>query len=237
MIRHGLGMGPALLAGLALLTSMGGAEEPLVLKDPKAKTSYAVGVDLGNNLKKGLVELDADAVSLGVRDALAGNKTLLTEEEIKLALSVLRTDIRAKEAEAMKGLAERNRREGEAFVAENKTREGVVSLPSGLQYRILKAGAGKTPKVDDTVACHYRGTFIDGREFDSSYKRGGPATFVVNRAIKGWTEALQLMTVGSKWQLFVPPSLAYGERAAQNGIGPNSTLIFEVELLSIKDKS
>jgi FKBP-type peptidyl-prolyl cis-trans isomerase FklB len=134
-------------------------------------------------------------------------------------------------------LAEKNMKEGETFLAENKTREGVVALESGLQYKILKSGDGEKPAAGDTVVCNYRGTLINGTEFDSSYKRGKPATFAVNRVIKGWTEALQLMPVGSKWQLFIPPNLAYGARGAGNLIGPNATLIFEVELIAIEGKA
>jgi len=141
-----------------------------------------------------------------------------------------------KQAEAMKTLGEKNRKEGEAFLAENKTKDGVVALPSGLQYKILKEGDGKKPTADDAVVCNYRGTLLDGTEFDSSFKRNQPATFPVKGVIKGWTEALQLMPAGSKWQLFIPPSLGYGERGAANLIGPNATLIFEVELISIQGK-
>jgi len=231
MVRLGVAAGLALLAGCAA------AEEVPVLKDQKEKASYALGVDLGNKLKAQSMELDADLVSRGLKDALAGKKTILNEEEIKLALSALQIELRTKAVEAAKKLGEKNKQEGEAFLAENKTKEGVVTLASGLQYKILKAGDGKKPTADDTVGCHYRGTLIDGKEFDSSYKRNQPATFPLKRAIKGWSEALQLMPVGSKWQLFIPPELAYGEKGATSGIGPNATLIFEVELLSIKGKS
>jgi len=136
----------------------------------------------------------------------------------------------------VKELGEKNKKDGDAFLAENKGKEGVVALPSGLQYKILKAGDGEKPKSTDTVVCNYRGTLLNGKEFDSSYKRGQPATFPVSGVIKGWTEALQLMPVGSKWQLFIPPDLAYGDRGAGNDIAPGATLIFEVELLSIQPK-
>jgi FKBP-type peptidyl-prolyl cis-trans isomerase FklB len=129
-----------------------------------------------------------------------------------------------------------NKKEGDAFLAANKTKEGVVTLPSGLQYKILQEGTGPKPTASDTVVCNYRGTLLNGTEFDSSYKRGQPATFAVGQVIHGWTEALQLMTVGSKWQLFIPPDLAYGPRGAGNDIGPNATLVFEVELVSIQPK-
>jgi FKBP-type peptidyl-prolyl cis-trans isomerase len=231
MVRLGL------VGGLALLAGCAAAQEKVVLKDQKDKSSYALGVDLGNKLKAQSVELDADLVSRGLKDALAGKKTLLNEEEIKLALSALEIELRTKAVEATKKVGEKNKQEGEKFLAENKTKEGVVTLESGLQYKILKAGEGKKPTADDTVVCHYRGTFIDGKEFDNSYKRNQPTTFPVKRAIKGWTQALQLMPVGSKWQIFIPPDLAYGEKGAPGGIGPNATLVFEVELVSITEKS
>jgi FKBP-type peptidyl-prolyl cis-trans isomerase len=231
MVRLGVAAGLALLAGCAVV------QEKVVLKDQKDKSSYALGVDLGNKLKAQSVELDADLVSRGLKDALAGKKTLLNEEEIKLGLSALQIELRTKAVEAAKKLGEKNKQEGEKFLTENKTKEGVVTVASGLEYKILKAGKGKKPTADDTVVCHYRGTLIDGTEFDSSYKRNQPATFPLKRAIKGWSEALQLMPVGSKWQLFIPPELAYGEKGASGGIGPNATLIFEVELLSITGKS
>ncbi len=172
----------------------------------------------------------------GCRDVLAGGKTLLTEDEMAAALAVLQNQMAAKAAEEAKIMGEANKTQGEAFLAANKTKEGVVTLPSGLQYKIITAGTGPKPTTADTVICNYRGTLLDGKEFDSSYKRGQPATFPVARVIKGWTEALQLMPVGSKWQLFIPPDLAYAERGAGSDIGPNSTLIFEVELISIQGK-
>jgi FKBP-type peptidyl-prolyl cis-trans isomerase len=161
----------------------------------------------------------------------------MSEEEIRAALTDLQNEMRAKQAQATKEIAEKNKQAGEAFLAENKKKEGVVTLPSGLQYKILKAGDGIKPTAEDTVVCQYRGTLIDGKEFDSSFKRNQPATFQVNRVIKGWTEALQLMPVGSKWQLFIPSALAYGEASPGADIPPDSTLIFEVELVSIQPKS
>jgi FKBP-type peptidyl-prolyl cis-trans isomerase len=186
----------------------------------------------------------------GVKDTLFGGKTLMTTEQALAALEGLQTDQRIVEAGSnRKAVAEKNKREGEAFLAANKTKEGVVTLPSGLQYKIVKAGEGKKPTADDTVVCQYRGTFIDGREFDSSYKRKAPLSFPVKAVIKGWTEALQLMPEGSRWQLFVPSDLAYGERGAGGGggkraggtrpqtVGPNATLVFELELVSIQEAS
>ncbi len=205
------------------------------------KFSYALGMNigtgLGGNLKKQSVEFDPNLVSQGLKDAMAGGKTRLTPEEAQTVLNEVLTEVRKEQQEKMQQAGVANNTEGEAFLAENKRKEGVVTLPSGLQYKVLTAGTGPKPTASDSVVCNYRGTLINGTEFDSSYKRGQPATFGVGQVIKGWTEALQLMPVGSKWQLFIPSSLAYGEQGAGGGqIGPNSTLIFEVELLSIVDK-
>jgi FKBP-type peptidyl-prolyl cis-trans isomerase FklB len=208
----------------------------LVLKTPKDKLSYALGMNLGNNLHKETVDIDAAIVLRGLKDALAAGKTLLTEDEARAALTQLQTEVRGKQQEKMKVAGEMNKKEGVEFLAANKSKEGVVILPSGLQYKILTAGTGPKPTASDTVVCNYRGTLISGAEFDSSYKRGQPASFPVNGVIKGWTEALQLMPVGSKWQLFVPSEMGYGDRGAGADIGPGATLIFEVELLSIQGK-
>ena len=218
---------------------------PLTLTTPKDKTSYAIGMSVGKNIARGVHEqsLDIDQAILlrGMKDELAGGKTLLTDEEVNAVLTELQKEarlkqeeMRKKQEELAKAQGEANKKQGDAFLAENKTKEGVVTLPSGLQYKILQAGTGPKPTASDTVVCNYRGTLLDGKEFDSSYKRGQPATFPLGGVIKGWTEALQLMPVGSKWQLFLPPDLAYGERSMGPDITPNSTLIFEVELVSIK---
>ncbi|MCJ7833279.1 MAG: FKBP-type peptidyl-prolyl cis-trans isomerase, partial [Deltaproteobacteria bacterium] len=169
----------------------------------------------------------------GFKDALSGAKPLLSEEEMRTVMTAFQKEISEKQAEKTKVLGEKNKKEGETFLAENKKKEGVKILTSGLQYKVVKEGTGKKPKATDKVTTHYQGTLIDGTEFDSSYKRGEPAAFPVNGVIPGWTEALQLMKVGSKWQLFVPSKLAYGERGAGPKIGPNAVLIFTVELLSI----
>lgn len=203
---------------------------------PKDKLSYAIGMNIGSALKKDEVDIDANILLQGVKDALAGGKMLLTDQEAQASLAALQADLRKKQELKMQQLAETNKKEGEEFLAANKTKEGVVALPSGLQYKILQAGTGPKPLATDTVSVNYRGTLLNGTEFDSSYKRGQPATFPVGQIIKGWTEALQLMPVGSKWQLFIPPELAYGPRGAGRDIGPNSTLVFEVELLSIQQK-
>jgi len=205
-----------------------------VLKTPKDKVSYAIGADLAGRLKSQSIDVDPVLLSRGLRDALAGTKPLMTQDEVRATLTDLQNQLRQKQAAAVKELSDQNKKEGDAFLVENKGKEGVVTLPSGLQYKILKAGDGEKPKPTDTVVCNYRGTLLNGKEFDSSYKRGQPATFPVSGVIKGWTEALQLMPVGSKWQLFIPPDLAYGDRGAGNDIAPGATLIFEVELLSIQ---
>jgi FKBP-type peptidyl-prolyl cis-trans isomerase FklB len=215
---------------------------PLTLKTQKEKFSYALGMKMGQNLGKQSVPVDPAILARGLKDGMAGGKTLLTDDEAQAALKAVQDDLRAKQQakmqeaeEANKKVAEANKKEGEAFLAENKGKDGVVTLPSGLQYEILTAGTGPKPSTSDSVVCNYRGTFINGTEFDSSYKGGQPLTFPVTGVIKGWTEALQLMPVGSKWQLFVPSDLAYGDHG-RPGIAPASTLIFEVELLSIENK-
>jgi FKBP-type peptidyl-prolyl cis-trans isomerase FklB len=221
---------------------------PLTLKTQKDKTSYAVGMNVGKglaaNLRQGSVDVDQAILLRGLKDALAGGKTLLTDEEAKAVLTQLQTEMRTRqqekmkvEQEKMKAVAEENKKQGVEFLAANKTKEGVVTLPSGLQYKILTEGTGPKPAATDTVTCDYKGTLVDGTEFDSSYKRGQPTSFPVTGVIKGWTEALQLMPVGSKWQLFVPSDLAYGDPGRGPQIGPGATLIFEVDLHSIQDKA
>jgi len=234
---------PALAAGSqkAPAAKTGPATKPrttsvLTLKTQKDKLSYALGMNLGTNLHKETVDVDPAIVLRGLKDALASGKTLLTEDEARAALTQLQTEVRSKQQEKMKVAGEMNKKEGVEFLAANKSKEGVVILPSGLQYKILTEGTGPKPAASDTVVCNYRGTLISGTEFDSSYKRGQPASFPVNGVIKGWTEALLLMPVGSKWQLFVPSELGYGDRGAGADIGPGATLIFEVELLSIQSK-
>jgi FKBP-type peptidyl-prolyl cis-trans isomerase FklB len=207
------------------------------LVTPKDKFSYALGMNLGNTLHRQSVDVDPAILLRGLKDAIAGGKMALTEEEARAALMEVQNEVRKKQQAQMQQAGEVNKKEGDAFLAANKAKEGVVTLPSGLQYKILTVGSGPKPALSDTVVCNYRGTLINGTEFDSSYKRGQPATFPVSGVIKGWTEALPLMPVGSKWQLFIPSALAYGERGPGPEIGPNSTLIFEVELISIQDKS
>jgi len=211
-------------------------QPPLALKTPKDKFSYALGMNLGANLHKQAVPVDPNILARGLKDALAGGKTLLTDDEARVALMQVQKDVQQKQQEKMQQAAEGNKKEGDAFLSANKGKEGIIALPSGLQYKILKEGTGPKPAATDSVVCNYRGTLINGKEFDSSYKAGQPVTFPVNGVIKGWTEALQLMPVGSKWQLFIPADLAYGDRGAGADIGPGATLIFEVELLSIQSQ-
>jgi FKBP-type peptidyl-prolyl cis-trans isomerase FklB len=213
-------------------------QAPLTLKTPKEKASYAIGMNIGKNLKRDSVEVDPAVLYRALKDAYVGNNLLLTDEEAKAALTALQAEVRAKEDAKLKAAAVENKKTGEAFLAANKTKEGVVTLPSGLQYKIIKEGTGPKPTAEDTVLCHYRGTLVDNTEFDSSYKRGEPLKIPVGGVIKGWTEAIQLMPVGSKWQLYIPSDLAYGERGAPGSpIGPNSALVFDVELISIEPKA
>jgi FKBP-type peptidyl-prolyl cis-trans isomerase FklB len=219
----------------------GTAKKPVAsgsaLTTPKAKGSYALGMSIGMGLHRQSVDVDPAFVARGLRDAMAaGGKTLLTEDEMKAALQQLRADVNKQQEAKAHAEGESNRKQGEEFLAANKGKPGVKVLPDGLQYKIEKEGTGPKPTAGDTVTVNYRGTLINGKEFDSSYKRGQPATFPVGGVIKGWTEALQLMPVGSKWELFIPSDLAYGDRGAGGDIGPGETLIFEVELLSIGEQ-
>jgi FKBP-type peptidyl-prolyl cis-trans isomerase FklB len=211
------------------------APAPALTTD-RDKESYALGMNIAKGLKAQSVDVDTALLLRGMKDTLSGAQPLLSDEQAVAALKELQGEVQKKQDEEKKELGDKNMKEGRAFLADNKTKEGVVTLPSGLQYKILTQGTGPKPTAADTVVCQYRGTLINGTEFDSSYKRGQPATFPVGRVIKGWTEALQLMPVGSKWQLFIPPDLAYGDRGAGGVIGPNATLIFEVELVSIQGK-
>jgi FKBP-type peptidyl-prolyl cis-trans isomerase FklB len=220
--------------GILVLAAQVSAGEPPALKTQKEKISYGIGVDMSKNFKKQGVEFDLKTLMRGFQDESSGKKLLMSEEEMRSTLNAYQTELLQKRVQALRVAAEQNKKAGDAFLAENKTKEGVVTLPSGLQYKILKAGDGKKPTESDTVECNYRGTLINGTEFDSSARTGKPATFKVAGLITGWTEALQLMPVGSKWQLVIPPQLAYGDGGAGSVIGPNATLIFELELLAIK---
>jgi FKBP-type peptidyl-prolyl cis-trans isomerase FklB len=217
---------------LFILTVEAWAQEKTTPKDNKEKTGYAIGANIGADMKRMSIEIDADMVAQGIKDINSG-KLKLSDEEIRTALTELNKVMQSKENERIKILGEKNKKEGETFLADNKKKTGVKTLPSGLQYKVIKEGTGKAPKATDTVTTNYRGTLINGTEFDSSYKRGQPLSIPVNGVIPGWTEALQLMKTGSKWQLFIPSSLAYGEKGP-GMIGPNAVLVFEIELLAVK---
>ncbi len=231
----------AILAGLLAMSAA--AQETPALKTQKEKVSYALGMDLGKQLKKLAIDVEPAIFALGLKDAFAGSKTLLTEAEAQAAISELQAELKKKEFRArrlgvedpakLELMAKSNEKAGETFLAENKMKEGVVTLPSGLQYRVLKAGDGKKPALNDVVVFNTRGTLLDGTEFYNTYKLNQPLTRPVKEVIKGCAEALQLMPVGSKWQLFVPPDLAYGE-SGSGSVGPNVTLVFEMELISIQ---
>lgn len=207
---------------------------PASLKTSKDTLSYSLGLQMGENFKLGADEIDMDAFMKGFRDGMDDKENLLDKTQMNESVSKFQQTMRVKFNENQKKLAEENLSKGEAFLAENKNKEGVVTLPSGLQYKVIQAGSGPSPKATDQVTVHYRGKLLDGTQFDSSFDRGQPATFGVNQVIKGWTEALQLMQPGAKWELYIPAELAYGSRGAGHAIPPNSTLVFEVELLEIK---
>jgi FKBP-type peptidyl-prolyl cis-trans isomerase FklB len=201
----------------------------------KEKLSYAIGMEMGKGVKSQGLDVDPAILVQGLNDALSGGNSKMSEAELRQVITGLQQEIRQKQRQVEEAAAGENKSKGDAFLAENGKKDGVVTLPDGLQYKILTAGQGKKPVESDTVLCNYRGTFVDGTEFDSSKQAGKPVPFEVKNVIPGFREVLQLMPVGSKWQVFVPPTLAYGERGAGNVIGPNSTLIFEIELVSIQD--
>jgi len=223
-----------IILSIGFLFSSSFADEKIELKDQKDKESYSLGYQFGQSLKLQGVEINLDVYTSGIKDALGGKESQMTSEEIRSTITSLQQRLMAAQQKVLKEQAAKKLSESKAFLTENGKKEGIKTLPSGLQYKVLSEGSGKTPKPEDTVTVHYKGNLIDGAEFDSSYKRGQPATFQVKGVIKGWNEVLQLMKEGSKWQLFIPPELAYGERGAGSTIPPNSTLIFEVELLTIK---
>jgi len=219
------------LLGLAYGTCL--AAEPVELKTENDKINYSVGYRLGSDFQRQGVEINSNIVQKAIDDATGGGEALMTEEEMRTVMMNMATRLKAEQMEKMKKQGAENVKAGEAFLAENAGKEGVKTTDSGLQYKVITAGAGKSPQKSDKVTVHYRGTLIDGTEFDSSYSRNEPATFGVGQVIPGWTEALQLMKEGDKWEIVLPSKLAYGERGAGAKIPPNSTLIFEVELISV----
>ena len=231
-----------LLAGVVLSTAVlmgcneqtgdvASADEAVELTTLDQRLSYAIGLNMANRFQQDEIEVDIEALTLALADVKAGKESRLSEDEIRKTLMAVQEKQQAKHNEAIKVVAEANKKEGEDFLAENAKKEGVVTTDSGLQYKVLEAGEGPKPSATDTVSVNYRGTLIDGTEFDSSYKRGQPVSFPVNGVISGWTEALQLMSEGAKWELYIPSDLAYGPGGTGGPIGPNATLIFEVELL------
>ena len=216
------------LLGLSIALSLPAAEES-PFKSTKEKASYALGMNIGKQLRQNGAEIDTEIYVKAMKEAMSGGKLLMTDEQVRETLMAFQTELRTK-------TLDKNKKDGEVFLVENKKKEGIVTTASGLQYKIETKGTGKIPTTNDSVVCHYRGTLVDGTEFDSSYKRSEPSSFGVTGVIKGWTEALLMMPVGSKWKLFIPSEMAYGERG-RPGIPPNSTLQFDIELVSIKDPS
>ncbi len=228
MVKYRLG----LVLGLSLSLSPLLGVEKADLEDASTKRSYGLGANYGKLLNRQAIEIDLDSFVDGVKDGLA-NESLLSDTDIQNVLKEITAELRARSAQKREEASANNKKQGEDFLAANASKEGVVTLKSGLQYKVVREGEGRIPTDRDTVRVHYRGTLIDGTEFDSSYKRGEPAGFGVNGVIKGWTEALQLMKTGAKWQLFIPSELAYGARGTGSNIGPHSALVFDVELLEI----
>lgn len=217
-----------------IMACQGNTQEQAHIKSFKDSVSYGIGMNIARDLKHQSIDIDPDLLLQGVKDMMAGGKMQLTDDQVRSVMQSLQKDVMAKQEQKNKELGGKNMKDGEAFLAANKSKEGVKVTPSGLQYKILKEGTGPKPTATQTVSVHYRGTLLDGTEFDSSIKRGQPTEYPVSGFIKGWIEALQMMPVGSKWQLFVPPDLAYGSQGSGSVIGPNSVLIFEIELLAIK---
>lgn len=221
------------LACLGLLAPTACAQEKPPVQTEQQKISYSLGYSIGRDFRQKELDIDADVLLRGMKDALGDRTTALSEDEMRQAMMDLQKKMMAQQQQKVQQLADKNEQEGKAFLAENRQKEGVKTTMSGLQYKVIQKGTGKKPGKDDKVTVHYRGRLLDGTEFDSSYKRNNPATFPVGGVIPGWTEALQLMKEGAKWQLFIPAKLAYGEKGAGPMIGPNSTLIFDVELISV----
>ncbi len=225
----------AAILALALAGCQTSGERDASLETQKDSISYSIGLNVGMNLLKDSVAIDNDAFLRGLTDAgVDSAQRLMTDQEIQQTMMAFQDSLRRKRMENARAQAEKNKREGEAFLAENAKKPGVVTLPSGLQYKVITPGKGKTPTVTSTVTTHYAGRLLDGTEFDSSLKMGKPATFRVDGVVAGWTEALQLMQEGAKWEVYVPASLAYGEQGAGGTIPPNATLVFEILLISVQ---
>jgi FKBP-type peptidyl-prolyl cis-trans isomerase FklB len=220
-------------AATCLFSAHALAEDASALKTQKEKLSYTIGFQIANDMKQKGLELDPNAFSRAVKDVMTGSPTLMSEHDMIATLQQFRQEMVQKQ----QALAEKNKKEGDAFLKANAKKKGVKTLPSGLEYKVIQEGKGKTPKASDVVVANYRGTTIDGKEFDSSYKRGQPATFPVGGVIKGWQEALMLMKEGAKWEIVVPANLAYGEQSPGPEIGPNSTLIFDIELVKVQEQA
>lgn len=223
----------SVVMGVLLLALQAGADEPGELKTEKDKLSYTIGVEVAKNFKLQEVDVNQDLLVKGLKDGFAGQKLLLTEQEMRTLSQTFQAELQQRMVVKYRALATENKSKGAAFMVENRTKEGVTALPSGVQYKILKSGTGKKPADSDSVECHYRGTLINGTEFDAT-KPGKPATLKVAELIPGWKEVLKLMPANSKWQIFIPSNLAYGERGAGRDIGPNETLVFDLELVAVK---
>lgn len=225
--------------GLAMSTTIAATAAPdaasaTSLNSDMDKLSYSIGADLGKNFKKQGIDISPAAMAKGLQDGMSGGQLMLSEQQMKEVLNKFQRDLMAKRNAEFTKKSEENKAKGEAFLNENKAKEGVISLPSGLQYKIIQKGDGAKPAKDDTVTVEYTGRLIDGQVFDSTDKTGKPATFKVSQVIPGWTEALQLMPAGSTWEVYVPANLAYGPRSVGGPIGPNETLIFKIHLISVK---
>ena len=239
LLTAALVVAPVLLLTAAFVSAPARAQESLPgdapqFKDLRDKVSYIIGLNIAQQIRTDKMDLDPALLTRGLQDGMSGAKPVLSEEDIQKSLTEFQQKMQAEDNKRLAENAQKNKDEGEAFLAANKQKDGVVALPSGLQYKVLKQGTGPSPKPGEAVTVNYKGTLINGTEFDSSYKRGQPATLELGRVIPGWSEALQHMKVGDKWELYIPANLAYGVRGAGVDIGPNATLIFDVELLDVK---
>jgi FKBP-type peptidyl-prolyl cis-trans isomerase FklB len=222
------------VACLVLISCQGNTQDKVELKTTRDSVSYGIGTDIGKNLKAQQIEVNTQALAKGISDAITGGKMMLTDVQIQECMTNFQKDLVTKQQAKAQELGEKNKKEGDAFLAANKSKEGVKTTASGLQYKVEKMGDGPKPKPDQTVTVNYKGTLLDGTEFDNSFKRGEPATFELTRVVKGWIEGLQLMPAGSKFTFYIPPELGWGASGAGSGVPPNATVIFEIELISVK---